>query len=498
MQMLRYIFKCTLSIILIGAMAAGCSKTDSGPAQNPDPVPGPGPSPSPAFDINSIRDNYEDIASPEKYLFWGSHNVHDPSIIKTGEYYYAYSTDVAWGHAIRAGLQIRRSKDLVEWKTVGWVFEGLPAKGAAFIRQNNSEPFGSLWAPYVLKVGNEYRLYYSLSSAKPRLSVIGLATASSPEGPWREKDLVVVSRDDQTIQTNAIDPAVVVTPSGEHWFYYGSAWDGIYALPLDPVTGLAKSPGYKGKRIANRGFTGGKYNGNIEGPEVIYNSQLKKYYLFISYDWLESKYNVRVAKADNPDGPFYDYNGKDVNINEDHGPMILAPYQFRNHSGYQGVAHNAVFEDGAGQYYIAHQARPGNGKFFMNLHVRKIFWTPDGWPVVSPERYAWEDNSLVPSTDISGSYEQIVLGYRVVPGYAEEQVSPDFQVSVDLTINADGSLNNNAGKWNYNAPWLELKWNNGYTDKVMVQRGRDWENKKNTIIFTGLNNEGVAVWGKKK
>lgn len=119
MQMLRYIFKCTLSIILIGAMAAGCSKTDSGPAQNPDPVPGPGPSPSPAFDINSIRDNYEDIASPEKYLFWGSHNVHDPSIIKTGEYYYAYSSDVAWGHAIRAGLQIRRSKDLVEWKTVG-------------------------------------------------------------------------------------------------------------------------------------------------------------------------------------------------------------------------------------------------------------------------------------------------------------------------------------------------------------------------------------------
>ncbi|WP_216593818.1 arabinan endo-1,5-alpha-L-arabinosidase [Flavihumibacter sp. ZG627] len=485
-------------MVFVAVMAAGCSKTDSGPTPGPDPNPGPGPNPSPAFDINSIRDNYEDIAAPEKYLFWGSHNVHDPSIIKSGEYYYAYSTDVAWGHAIRVGLQIRRSKDLVEWKTVGWVFEGLPAKGAAFIRQNNSEPFGSLWAPYVLKVGNEYRLYYSLSSAKPRLSVIGLATASSPEGPWKEKDLVVVSRDDQTIQTNAIDPAVVVTPTGEHWFYYGSAWDGIYALSLDPVTGLAKSPGYKGKRIANRGFTGGKYNGNIEGPEVVYNTQLKKYYLFISYDWLETKYNVRVAKGDNPDGPFYDYNGKDVNINEDHGPMILAPYQFRNHSGYQGVAHNAVFEDGTGQYFIAHQARPGNGKFFMNLHVRKIFWTPDGWPVVSPERYAWEDNSLVPAADISGNYEQIVMGYRVVPGYAEEQVSPDFQVSVDLMINADGSLNNNAGTWNYNAPWLELKWNNGYTDRVMVQRGRDWENKKNTIIFTGLNNEGVAVWGKKK
>jgi len=43
-----------------------------------------------------------------------------------------------------------------------------------------------------------------------------------------------------------------------------------------------------------------------------------------------------------------------------------------------------------------------------------------------------------------------------------------------------------------------LKWNNGTIAKVFVQKGRDWENKKNTIIFTGLNNNGITVWGKKK
>jgi len=31
-----------------------------------------------------------------------------------------------------------------------------------------------------------------------------------------------------------------------------------------------------------------------------------------------------------------------------------------------------------------------------------------------------------------------------------------------------------------------------------VQDGWDWENEKKTIIFTGLNNKGIAVWGKKK
>jgi len=70
---------------------------------------------------------------------------------------------------------------------------------------------------------------------------------------------------------------------------------------------------------------------------------------------------------------------------------------------------------------------------------------------------------------------------------------------VDLTLAADGTLNGStANTWTYNAPWLQLNWSDGTTEKVFVQKGRDWENKKNTIIFTGLNNAGIAVWGKKK
>ena len=133
------------------------------------------------------------------------------------------------------------------------------------------------------------------------------------------------------------------------------------------------------------------------------------------------------------------------------------------------------------------------------MHVRKIFWTNDGWPVVSPERYAWEKDSLISQNDIVGDWEQIVLGYNVVPGYANEQTSPDFQNSVPLTINANGNINGNASNsWTYAAPWLTLTWSNGFTDKVFVQLGRDWENKKSTIIFSGLNNQGTAIWGKKK
>ncbi len=459
------------------------------PAPDPQPVP-----------LEEIEDTYYDLAPVENVYKWGPYNVHDPSIIKDGDYFYSYSTDVAFGATIKPGIQIRRSRDLVEWEFYGWVFNGYPSMGLKFIRDNGGDPVENLWAPYIMKVDNQFRLYYSLTSPTPRLSVIGLATSDSPTGPWIEQGLVVTSTDGNYVQTNAIDPTVVVDQSGSHWFYYGSAWDGIYMLQLNPESGLAQVDGDKGVRVAQRGFTGNSINGNIEAPEIIYNEEFDKYYLFIAYDWLETKYNVRVVRGDSPEGPFYDYHGNDANEEHDDQPMILAPYKFQGHSGWQGVSHCSVFKDGD-QYYMANQGRPGENKFFMIMHVRKIFWTEDGWPVVSPERYAELDQTQVEESELIGDWEQIVLGYNVVPGYAEEQIFPNFQNAVDMTIDVEGTINGDANNtWTYDVPWLELSWSNGeFIDKVHVERGRDWENEiTSTLIFSGLNNEGIAVWGKKK
>ena len=164
--------------------------------------------------------------------------------------------------------------------------------------------------------------------------------------------------------------------------------------------------------------------------------------------------------------------------------MILAPYKFNGHSGWQGVAHPAVFSDGNGQFYMAHQGRPGENSYFMDLHVRKIHWTKDGWPIVSPERYAGVEQPDITESDLAGKYEQIILGYQVVPGYADEQTSPDFQTSIALELNSDGSINgDSANSWSYDAPWLTLKWGNGYTDELYAEYGRDWENNKESHHF---------------
>jgi arabinan endo-1,5-alpha-L-arabinosidase len=494
MKKIQYIYALSFFMAL-----ASCSKdADTGTTPvDPDPVDDDNP---PVNNINfaAITDTYPGY-TPSNTSQWGYRNVHDPSIVKDGNTYYCYNTDVCFGADIRPGVQIRRSTNLVEWDFVGWVFNSLPQMGVDFIQNNNGQPFNSLWAPYVMKVGSQYRLYYSLSSPTPRLSVIGLATASGPLGPWTEQGLVVTSKNDNAIQTNAIDPSVVIDQAGNHWMYYGSAWDGIYKLQLNPATGLALNAGDKGSRVAQRGSTGNSINGNIEGPEIIYNAQFNKYYLFISYDWLQTKYNVRVGRSDNPDGPFYDFDGNNINNNIDDGPMILAPYKFNNHSGWQGVAHCAVFEDGNSQYYMAHQGRPGENSYYMDLHVRKIFWTEDGWPVVSPERYAAVEQTEITSADLAGNYEQIVLGYQVVPGYADEQTNPNFQTSVSLVLDAAGTINGDTNNnWTYANGWLTLNWGTSWTDKLHVERGRDWENNvASTILLTGLNNDGTAIWGKK-
>jgi arabinan endo-1,5-alpha-L-arabinosidase len=492
---LRYF---SVMAVLCVCMICGCSKVDPKPEVIVTPPPPPPPPEDTPFDIDDLTDTYPTLTSFDKHMQWGPYNVHDPSIINDDEYFYCYSTDAGYGIDVRPGLQVRRSKDLVDWDFVGWVFSALPKQGSDFIKQNGGTPFNSLWAPYVLKVGSEYRLYYSLSSAKPRLSVIGLATAANPTGPWTEKGLAVTSLDNGVTQTNAIDPTVIIDQSGQHWMYYGSAWDGIYKLKLDATTGLAATANDKGTRVAQRGFTGGKINGNIEGPDIIYNPQFNKYYLFIAYDWLETKYNVRVGRADSPEGPFIDLKGKDMNLVEDNHPMLIAPYKFKNHGGWQGTAHQSVFADDAGQYYIAHQGRPGIDRFYMVLHVREIFWTDDGWPMVSPQRYAGIEQTPVAIKELSGQWEQIVFGYNVVPGFSAEQVSPDFQNANYMMLDEGGTINGDAtSAWTYSAPWLELTWSNGVVDRVMVKRGRDWENKKECIVFTGFNNDGTTLWGKK-
>lgn len=488
-------------------LASSCKKnvevlTELDPVSVPEiPVKG--------FDIASITDTYAGITDYVNSNRWGLYNLHDPSIIKDGEYYYCFSTDAAFGFGgatLKAGIMVRRSKDLVEWEFRGWALNGLPRQAVDYIKGIKSTyiPNNGIWAPYIMKLGAQYRLYYSLASDGFRVSAIGLLTSNSLDGPWTEAGLAVKSVTDGA-GTNAIDPSVIVTPTGEHYLYYGSAWDGLFVVKLNPETGLALVNGDKGTRIVRRGKTGSAYNGNLEAPEIIYNAEQNKYYLFVSYDWIDTKYNVRVFRSDSPTGPFLDWNGENADIQSDHvDQIVLGPYAFKGHQGWQGTAHCSVFKGEGGQYFMATQGRPTENKFFMVMHVRKMFWMENGWPMVSPERYANVAQTPIVRTDLIGEYEQVIHGYVKVPGYGNEQTNPNINYAVENNpmLHADGTLFGDAANtWVFDSEksTLEMRWAGGlYIDKLHVSRERDWENKKtSTIVMTGYNGGGLAIWFKK-
>jgi len=414
---------------------------------------------------------------------WKHYNTHDPTVYKDGEWFYMYSTDASMGNIHNTGALKRRSKDLVNWEFLGTAFDGIPQSAVDFFKNNGNPDYtdNGIWAPFLYKYKNKFYLYYSAPGGLEgvNFAYIGYATSDSASGPWEDQGMITTSYRD-TI--NAIDPTVVYDSINQRlWMAYGSWHSGLYILELDTATGGIKTPGNRGVRIAAR-------TGGLEGPEITYRNGW--YYLFVSYDPLGVLYNVRVGRSKNANGPYYDFNGVNMADYTSNIPMIQAPYRFNNHPGWQGTAHCGVYNDN-GTYYMFNQGRPSIEDFEMVLHVRKIFWI-DGWPIVSPERYAGVPQCEITADSLTGKWEHMPLIYKT-------STTNPHSTSQSLELHADGTFNNNpANTWTFNNDTLIFNWNNGqYIDKVIVFWGWDWENSCKTILYTGMNTGGLCIWGKK-
>lgn len=466
-----------LLLLLIGV--TGCSGDGAGKAVSP-PVFPEAPQDTQLYNTSILDDESR----------WTVNNAHDPAIIKTDQGYYVYSTDVRVAGEAKPGVMVRKSDDLINWTWVGQALPGIPKEALDWTGAVN------LWAPDVIQVGDTYRMYYSASTFGSTRSAIGLQTSASPEGPWTDEGLVVKTSENEKDKLNAIDANPVVDAEGNSWMVYGSFFDGIYIAPLDPQTGKFKGEGY-GTRIAARDRA--TEEGAVEGPYIVYNPEFKKYYLFVSYDSLFEDYNVRVARADSITGPYTDVNSMNM-LDTEHlpqyevGTKILGGYRFTEGEGWVAPGHNSVLKDGD-DYYIVHHARGETDKNWPYLHVRKMLWTKDGWPVVSPERYAGEYAQDIPKSMIAGEWE----GLAVDP-------SVDGQVqAVPYTLQANGKAKseNGSGKWTFDGKqtltleWTESPWGGASTEELKLLPSWDWERSQPALAVTGLNDHGIAVWGKK-
>ena len=339
---------------------------------------------------------------------WGAVNTHDPSLIRGDDgRWYVFSTDASAGDIHRCGVQVRVSDDLIHWEYLGTAFEDYETTCAEEIAAARLDPskHDGLWAPDVVKVGDQWRMYYSASTFGSSRSVIGMAVSDSLTGPWEDKGIVIRSDAGASAKPNAIDPCIFTDPSGKQYMTWGSFFGGIWLTALDD-NGFAE-----GEPVRIAGFRGCR----AEGSYLIWLPQTEYYYLFVSYGSLLEDYNIRVGRSQTIEGPYLDANGRQmtdlVAANESRiGVKLMGGYQLQHDKGssigIKAPGHCSVVVDGDRLWLCHHTRTQKLADWWFAMQIRPMMLSADGWPLVMPMSYQGED--FEPVTELpEGTYNLI-------------------------------------------------------------------------------------------
>lgn len=419
--------------------------------------------------------------------------VHDPSIFRDDDgTYYAFGTHFA----------VASSKDLKSWSQLAsdgqWQFlygstssswKDILTETVAAVRPDAD--INSTWAPDVIKIGKKYYMYYSLTKAfGSGTSAIGRVEADSVTGPYKNDVLIVRSAANSSAESNAIDPTVFYDNDGRLWMVYGSAFGGIRLIELNKSgskVGLPKEEGDKGELLWS-----GTGN-NAEGPYIFYNKTTKYYYLMCSYGDLNNSYNMRVARSKTVNGDYEDITGTVMRQSSTGGNKLAGNYRFAGDTkGYAALGHNSVYVDG-NKYLVVHHTRERMGTDGVtpghHLEVRQMYFTENGWPVLSPNRYARETiGSYDAAKEVPGDYDVV----EHLPG-----ITAQFQDSVRYTFTEDGKIAKDGaevGTWETSGVYYIDITLNGKTYEGVVCPGWIDYLGQSDFSITATSQEGNALW----
>jgi carboxymethylenebutenolidase len=299
--------------------------------------------------------------------------VHDPStVVRFHGKYYVFSTG--------RGAPFYSSPDTITWTREGSVFTQIPDAVHAVVPKNNGT---DVWAPDIIRMNNQFYLYYAVSSWGSFQSAIGLATnpVLDPRNPaykWTDRGVVVTSNGNEDL--NAIDPGVILAPDGTLWICYGSYHGSIRVTQLDPHTGLALAPKTLGAPVATASGS--------EATDIIFHDGF--FYLFVNHGSCckgkDSTYNIRVGRSRAITGPYMDRDGKPMS--EGGGTLFLASDAERIGPGHFGrVLDYDAPSTGPERFSIHYEADLTRGGRSV-LDIRPLLWSPDGWPIAG-------DNAVV-------------------------------------------------------------------------------------------------------
>jgi beta-xylosidase len=258
----------------------------------------------------------------------------DPSIRVFSDTYYLYPTSDK-PHWQTTDFSVWSSKNLVDWKKEKMVLDV-----AHDLTWANIEA----WAPDAIARNGQYYLYFCAAQH------IGVATASSPLGPFKDALGAPLIRKGSGVQTNTIDPYPFIDDDGQAYLYYGNGKiANVYKLKPDMVTldgppiGIPLDQFREGIVVFKRG---GKY-----------------YFMWSIDDARSPDYRVGWGVADSPLGPVRSPANNFI-VLQKHGAAV-------------GTAHHSVVQvPGTDRWYVAyhrHALPQGGGYQRQTVLARMTF-----------------------------------------------------------------------------------------------------------------------------
>jgi len=297
-------------------------------------------------------------AQVPSWTLTGNLGAHDPTIIQEGSTWWVLSTG--------PGIQLKSSPDGLAWTQAGQIFASELPWWRTYAPTMG---LNDVWAPDIHYYQGRYWCYYCVSEFGTNNSAIGLTSCSSiAVGDWRD-DGLVLSSESGAQSYNALDPDLCFDAAGQPWLVFGSYFDGIHVVPVDPAT--MKTTGSMSSLAA-------RPNG-IEASNIILHGG--SYYLFVSIDTccegVNSTYKIAVGRSAAITGPYVDETG---------AAMLAGAATVLDSSGprWKGPGGQSVDQDSAGTWIIAYHAYDAENNGNPTLQISDLYWGADGWPTFFP------------------------------------------------------------------------------------------------------------------
>jgi beta-xylosidase len=289
-----------------------------------------------------------------------THNFRDPFVVRLGGTYYAYGTKDAQStrsgitrNVYPANIQVLSSQDLVHWtrekqdalpRVPSWAYPQLT------------------WAPEVLDAGHgRYVLYYTALAKNEGKQCIGMATGSSPTGPFADtsaKPFVC-----QTKEGGSIDPDPFRAGDGRLYLVWKSDGNSVGL----PTWLYAQRLSGDGRRLLGKPArlvrNDAPWEGSVVEAPSMWREHGRIYLFFSANDFQSDLYAVGYARCRTPLGPCRDAAANPI---------------LKSRCEASGTGHQSIVRDANGRTWIAYHA------FYAHPRPRQIDIT-----VVWLDRLLW-------------------------------------------------------------------------------------------------------------